>query len=226
MMKTGTVVKFLLVSVLSLGLTHSAWAVLGLPYADDATTDAGTMRIGGGVTLESDVNLYGARFTYGAMDGVAIFGGGGIIDPDFADSEPFFQVGAQYQLPLYDLPFEVAIRGAFGITSWEDSWTDFWGRGKIEVDLWTLNVGALGSKKLDEVPLTIYGFLGLSYQKFEVDVTVTGPDGRESFSDSDSETEPAIAAGAIYSLNDNVSFYGEVAHIDELFFSLGARYQF
>ncbi len=54
-----------------------AMAVLTLPIADDATTEPGLIRIGGGVTLESDMNMYGARFTYGLDHGIALFGGGG-----------------------------------------------------------------------------------------------------------------------------------------------------
>ena len=43
---------------------------------------------------------------------------------------------------------------------------------------------------------------------------------------SHSDTEVALAGGVIYPLDDQISFYGELAHIDNLFISLGARYQF
>ncbi len=224
MMKCETIMKFVLVAVLGFGVAQPASAWLTQPIADDANTDAGLMRVSGGITMESDINLYGARFTYGVVDDFAIFGGGGLADPDRMDSEPFFQVGGQYKLPVEDLPFDLALRGAFGISSWEDSWRINGGRVKTEIDIWFLNFGALGSKELDMV--TVYGFAGLSYMKIDVDATVTAPGFRESHSDSDSETEPAIGGGVIFPLDEHISFYGELMHIDELFISLGARYQF
>ncbi len=107
-------------------------------------------RVTGSVTLESDVNLYGGRFTYGVADGVALFGGVGIFDPDFGDTEPYFQGGGLYTLPV-DAPVDLALRGAVGYTSYGRS-----------VDLWTINGGVLASKEMDE-QFTIYGYGGLSY---------------------------------------------------------------
>ncbi len=224
MMKSGSIMKCVLVAVLGFGVALPASAWFTQPVADDANTDAGLMRISGGITLESDVNLYGARFTYGVADDFAVFGGGGLVDPDGMDSEPFFQVGGQYKLPVADIPFDLALRGAFGISSWEDSARFNGAQVKSELDIWFLNFGALGSKELDMV--TVYGFAGLSYRKVDVDFTVTAPGFRERESDSDSDTELAIGGGVIFPLDDNISFYGELMHIDELFISLGARYQF
>ncbi len=206
----GGVVAALLLSV----MPAVAW--LTLPIADDADTAQGVMRLGAGVTLESDVNLYGARFTYGAADGLALFGGGGLVDPDGIDSEPFFQLGAQYKLPIYDLPFDLAVRGAFGYVSFSDRH----GGVKSDLDIWMINIGLLASWDLDVV--SVYGFGGISHQNY--DWTVSGMGQR--YSEDDSETELAIGGGVLFPLDDRISFYGELMHIDELFISLGGRFEF
>lgn len=193
-----------------------AGAVLTLPIADDANTQAGLMRLGGGVTLESDLNLYGGRFTYGVADGIALFGGAGLADPDGLDSEPYLQLGGQFKLPVHDLPMDLAIRAGFGYVSFSDSEPGF----KADWDIWMINVGLLASWDLDVV--TVYGFGGISYQNYDLTVT----QGRLRFSEDDTETELAIGGGVIFPVNDQVSFYGELMHIDELFISLGGRFDF
>ncbi len=193
-----------------------AGAVLTLPIADDADTAAGLMRIGGGVTLESDINLYGGRFTYGVADGIALFGGAGLVDPDGMDSEPYLQLGGQFKLPVYDLPMDLAVRAGFGYVSFSERDHGV----KYDLDVWMINAGLLASWDLDVV--TVYGFGGISYQNF--DETVSG-DGMR-FSHDDSETELAIGGGVIFPLDDSISFYGELMHIDELFISLGGRFDF
>ncbi len=195
-------------------------AFLTQPIGDDARTDAGEMRISGSVTLESDVNLYGTRFTYGLMDGVALFGGLGIIDPDAGDSEVYFQLGGQYQLPV-EAPVDLALRGAFGMTSWKHSSHGV----RAETDIWMLNFGLLASKEVHP-QVTLYGFGGLSYSSVDHKVKSPTAWGGESRSSSDSETDLAIAGGALYFLTDNISLFGEIAHIDDLFISIGGRYRF
>ncbi len=218
--------KYTLAAVLVLCMAMPAMAVLGLPIADDGQSEPGMMRVSGGVTLESDMNMYGARFTYGINEELAVFGGAGLFDPDGADSEPYFQLGATYGLNQFfpDLPLDLAVRAAFGLVSFDESGGHGGYSWKAELDIWTLNVGLLGSKQIEMVK--VYGLAGFSYQKFSFDYTESGPWGRETYSGSDNETELAIAAGVIYPLNDQVSFYGELAYIDEMFISLGARYQF
>ncbi len=213
-----------LIAVLVLGLAVPAFAILGLPVADDALSEAGRIEAGAGVTLESDVNLYGARVAYGVNDDISLFAGGGIIDLDGLDNEPYLQLGAKYRLPVADLPFDLALRAAFGITSFEESWRDPWGSYKIEIDLWTLNAGVLASKQIDQI--TVYGLLGLSYWKTEVTGTARGAGESFRISESDTDTELAVAGGAMFAVNEQLSLYGELAHIDELFISLGAKYRF
>ena len=193
-----------------------AMAVLTLPIADDATTEPGLIRIGGGVTLESDMNMYGARFTYGLDHGIALFGGGGLVDPDGLDSEPFVQLGGQFQIPLDDVPFDLAVRAGFGYVSFSDS--DF--GGKADIDILNINVGGLVSYDLE--PVIIYGYGGLSYMRTEYEFRTT--DGK--FSDDDSDTEPAFGGGVLFPVNQQFSLYGELMHIDDLFFSVGAQVNF
>lgn len=208
--------KYAVITVLLLGLAMPAMGVLGLPIAEDGCSEAGLMRVSGGVTMESDFDLYGGRLVYGISDITTVFGGAGMASPDGGDSELYYQLGGTHKLPVQNLPFELSLRGAFGMTSFEQS-SGWW---KAETDIWTVNVGALGRKPIDKV--TVYGLLGLSYQKF--DTTVTGPAG--SGSGDDTETYLSAAAGVIYPMNEQLSFYGELAHIDELFISAGARYRF
>lgn len=216
--------KYLVTVGLLLGLAMPAMAWLGLPIADDGQTEPGLMRVSAGITLESDFNLYGTRFAYGVNDSLAVFGGIGIVDPDNTDSEPYFQLGGTYRLYQQMFPFDLAVRGAFGITSFEWSTRTALMSYELALDLWTLNVGALISKPLDR--FSVYGLLGVSYQNQSFKVTEAGPGYRMSRSLSDNETYAAFAVGVLYPLNDRVSFYGELAHIDELFSSVGGRYRF
>ncbi|MFU8779646.1 MAG: outer membrane protein [Kiritimatiellia bacterium] len=205
-----------MIAVLMSVLAVPAMAVLSLPIAEDATSQAGEMRVSGGVTLESDWMMYGGRFSYGVNDRISVFGGAGLADPDGWDSEPYFQFGGKYVLDL-GLDFDLAIRGALGMVSFSES---YFGE-KWELDLMTITVGALGSKAIDQ-HLTVYGFGGLSYQKLES----KGSGGGIRHSYSDTETELAIAGGAIYAMDAQLSFYGELALIDDLFISGGVRYTF
>lgn len=181
-------------------VASSAMAMLGQPFADVATSQQGDVSVLGGVTLESDVNMYIARASYGIMDGASVFAGLGLFDPDFADSEILLQAGGKYQLPL-DLPVDLAIRAAVGIVS-GDGW-----------DLMSINGGALASTPINDA-LTVYGFGGLSFLRAEY--------GRHS----DTETELALAGGAMYAINENISVYGELAMIDEMFISVGLSMKF
>ncbi len=189
-----------------------AMAVLTLPIAEDATSEAGEMRVSAGVTIESDFNMYGGRFTYGLTDELSLFAGAGLADPDAFDSEPYFQVGGKYVLPV-DMPVDLALRGGFGIVSFDE--------GGWELDIWMINAGLLASKAMDD-NFTVYGFGGLSYSKTKV----TAPRMWGGRSSSDTDSELAIAGGVLYAMDDNISFYAELAHIDDLFVSGGVRFKF
>ena len=200
-------------AILTLALATPSMAMLSLPIAEDASsTPAGTIRMSGGLTLESDLNLYGVRGSYTLVDGLSAFVGVGLADPDFWGTSPYIQAGGSYALPV-DLPFDLALRGGLGFAQFS--------RGGVDLDVLTLNGGLVASAPVHEM-VTLYGFGGLSIRRTKVSGRFMGI----SMSESDTDTEPAIAVGGILNLDQNISFYGELAHIDELFISLGARYTF
>ncbi len=214
----------IMATMLSLAATQ-AMAVLTLPISEGATANTGEMSIQGGITMgeidDMDLNMYGGRINYGLMDGVSVFAGGGLIDPDHFDTEIYLQAGGKYQLPL-DLPVDLAVRAAAGFTSIEEKSAGV----KATADILMLNGGLLASMSLD-YGLTVYGFGGLSFQKMDTEVSYTDWRGaRVKDSDDDTETELAIAGGAIFNLNNAISFYAEVAHIDDLYLSAGAKIAF
>ncbi len=200
--------RIIIILLIVYGKVIPAMAFLSMPIADDAGTYVGQMRVTGSMSLESDLNLFGGRLTYGIKDGLAVFGGFGLADPDTRayDVSPYFQVGGQHMLPV-DLPVDIAVRAAFGISSLRGS------RRLRDLDIWTVNVGALASRQLDQ-KFTVYGYGGLSHQKYDAGAF------------SDTELDPAIAVGAILALDRKISFFGEFSHIDDLFVSLGARFDF
>ena len=189
--------KALVTSLLLVVVAAPAWAVLGLPYAQEAVVHEGQMRITGGLTIgelpdgDADVLMFGGRFGYGVIDGLELFGGLGLIsvdvdmddDPDAVDldfdNEPYVQIGGLYILPL-DLPFDVGLRGAVGYARLEDSFRESEAvdtpggpatiniSGKIEVDLLSINAGVLASKALNPV-VSVYGFVGVSHTRVETD---------------------------------------------------------
>ena len=203
-----------LIVVLAIGaLAAPAMAQFGgLPYADSAAApEAGLMRVSGGLVMGDDFNTYGGRFTYGVMDGLAVFGDLGLLDPDEGDSGFAYQGGAKFTLPL-ELPVDLAVRAAIGMASYDVEGGD--------ADMTDFNGGVLASKDLDM--FTPYAFIGLNYLKWEVSAdTEFG-----SFDADDDETDIALAGGVIFSLTDQISLYGEVAYIDDPFFAAGGRFQF
>jgi hypothetical protein len=61
--------------------------------------------------------------------------------------------------------------------------------------------------------VTVYGYLGLNYA-------------RVSNGGSDSEVDPALGGGVLFNVNQQISLYGELMHIDDLWIGLGVRYAF
>lgn len=182
----------------------------GLPYADSAAApEAGLIRVSGGAVVGDDANGYGGRVTFGVMEGLALFADLGMIDPDEGDAGLAYQGGGKYTLPL-DLPVDVALRGTIGMASYEV--TD-----DVDADWLFVNVGALVSKTIEQ--FTPYGFLGMNYSDVEVDWEGVGDA-------SEDETDVALAGGVLFDLTEQLSLYGEIVHIDDLFFGLGGRFQF
>ncbi|MGD9612839.1 MAG: outer membrane protein [Kiritimatiellia bacterium] len=202
-----------LIGLMVLACAGSALAQLaGLPIAGGAAAPAGRLQGSGGVVLGDDFNTYGVRVAYAPIEGLAVFGDAGLLDPDEGDMGWAIQGGGLFVLPV-DLPVDVGVRGTIGYGGF-----DFDEAG-VEGDatLLTLNGGVLASKTVDR--FTPYAFVGVNYADTEVDVEGYGDE-------SEDETDLAIAAGTTFALNEQLSFYGEIAHIDDVFFGLGARYAF
>ena len=186
----------------------------GLPIAGGADgMAAGGMRASGGLVLGDDFNLYGVRGTFAPIENLALFGDAGLIDPDMGDMGWALQGGGLFMLPL-GLPVDVGVRGALGFGGFD---ADIPGVDATAT-LTTINGGVLASKKIEMI--TPYAFAGLNYAKTKVEID--GADGDAS----DDETDLAIAGGATVSLNEQISFYGEIAYIDDPFFGAGMRFDF
>jgi len=152
------------------------------------------------------------RFTLAPIEGLAVFGGAGLLDPDKGDMGWAVQGGGLFVLPV-DWPIDVGVRGALGYGGFDIDEAGV----EAEATLLTLNGGVLASKTIDA--FTPYAFLGVNYADPEVDIKGYGDE-------SEDETDLAVAAGAVFALNERLSFYGEIAHIDGVFIGLGARYGF
>lgn len=204
--------KWLLV-LMALTFAVPAMAQLaGLPIAGGAEAPAGVLQGSGGLVLGDDFSLYGIRGTFAPIDGLSVFADAGVLDPDEGDMGWAIQGGGLFVLPL-NLPVDVGLRGALGFGGFDADARD----SDVTVTLMTLNVGVLASKKIDM--LTPYAFIGVNYADTKVDIKGYGDA-------SEDETDPAIAAGVVFALNDQISFYGEIAHIDDLFFGIGGRVAF
>ena len=196
--------------LLALIIATPAMAVFSQPIAQDASVSpAGTIQLSSGLTLESDWIIFGFRGSYTIIDGLSAFAGLGLADPDGLSVGPYFQAGGSYALPV-DLPVDLAIRGGLSYGTFS--------RGGFDLDVTSLNGGVLASMPVQDM-VSVYGFGGLSIIRSKASVSRFG-------SSSDTDVEPAIAAGAIFKLDANFSFYGELAFIDDLFVSAGARYTF
>lgn len=215
--------KLIFVSLVC-GWSLPVMAFLTLPIADDAPTPRYSFQVTGMTTMESDMNLYGGRLTFGIMEGLSIFGGLG--QQDMAD-DVYVQLGMQYTLPL-DLSFDLALRAAGGRTQLEV--VDAPGFSLLKPVIWTYNIGVLGSTDLGNMNLdkvTAYGLCGISHQKFETQHW-TARSKNDDFRTiaTESKTELAIAVGALYKVNTHISAFAEIAHIDNVYLSAGVSLGF
>lgn len=206
------------------GWSLPAMAFLTLPIAEDAPTRRHSFQVTGSATTESDVNLYGGRLTYGIFEGFSIFGGVG--QQDLSDNI-YAQGGVQYTLPI-ELSFDLALRGAWGWTELDAYQSSNFSLQKPVI--WTYSLGLLGSSDLSGMnleKLTAYAFVGISYQKYEIDYwSAYDADADFQTVSSETETELAIAVGALYRFNKYISAFAEIAHIDNIYLSAGASLGF
>ncbi|HAL92865.1 MAG TPA: hypothetical protein DCM68_07575 [Verrucomicrobia bacterium] len=184
----------------------------GMPIASDAATpDVGQLRGLAGVVIGDDANIYGGRLSFAPVQGLTVFGDLGAIDFDAhgIDLGWAVQGGGLFTLPV-KLPVDLALRGTLGMAMAEGDGAD--------ITWTTLNGGVLASKKIEM--LTPYGFLGLNYGKYEVEAKHGGGDY------DDDETDLALGGGVLFSMNEQISFYGEIGHVDDVFFGVGGRFAF
>ncbi len=191
----------------------SAWGQMaGLPVANDAGTRVPDSKmVSAGLVMGDDLNLYGGRVNYAVSHQLSLFGDMGIVDPDGGDNGWAIQGGGLFCLP-FDAPIDLAARGTMGYANLDQDID----QSSVDVNMLTVNASALGS--MDVEMLTLYGLLGLNYTRTEVSAS--------GFSDTDTETDPVIGGGAIFALNKQISLYGEVIHIDEIWIGLGGRLAF
>ncbi len=197
----------------------------GLPIADTADTPKGLIMGSGGAVFGNNGNRYGGRVTFAATEGLGLFGDVGMIDPDEGDSALYLQGGGKWQLPIEKkkMPLDLALRGTLSWFPVRDEQTFLGIHAKADGNSVDFNGGLLGSFKVNK-PLAVYGYLGLNIERTTIDTEFTGTTRKDS--DTDTQTDPAIAGGVIVNVARNFSLYGEIAHIDDLFFALGARVAF
>ena len=201
--------KWIVVLVVLMLAAPAMAQLAGLPIAGGATAMKG-VGASGGVVLGDDFNLYGARVNFAPADGVLFFGDAGALDPDEGDMGWAIQGGGQFTLPV-ELPVDLALRGAIGFGGFDAEEVD------VSATLMTLNGGLVVSKTIET--LTPYAFLGINYA--DTTVEIKGYD-----EESEDETDAVVAGGLSVALNEQISLYGEIAYIDDVFFGFGARMNF
>jgi hypothetical protein len=149
------------------------------------------------------------RATFAPIEGLALFGDAGALDPDEGDMGWAIQGGGLFTLPL-GLPVDVGLRGSLGFAGYDGDGGD--------VTYMDIMGGILVSMTIEQ--LTPYAFLGFNYMDYEV--KMSGHHGKVS----DDETDAVLAAGVEFAINEQFSLYGEVAHIDDPFFGFGGRIRF
>ena len=181
----------------------------GLPIARDATQGFyNDISFSGGLVVGENINLYGGRFSYHMYDQLMLFGDVGLVDPDGGDVGYGLQGGVQYAMPAAPgMLIDWALRGTVGYANLDQRF----GRNKVNVDYYSMTVGGVASYWIDEM-FSVYGFLGLAHNR------LSGSRGV-----SDNETDPALGVGGVVTLTPHFSLYGEVMHIDDLWFGLGVR---
>lgn len=201
--------KFRVMVLLAWGWATTASAQFwGLPMAGGAKSQAGDFRISAGGGWSDEANLYGGRLSFAPLKGLDLFVDPGLIDPDKGDMGLAIQTGIKFNLPLKKSPVDVALRAAWGHAAHDISGGD--------VKLNSFNAGVLVSREVNL--FTPYAFLGLNL----LDKSEKGEDLEK---DTD-KTDLAAAAGLVVRLAKPFSLYAEIAHINERFYGMGARWTF
>ena len=192
----------------------------GYPLADTAAADPqGTVRLQAGFGIADDVDVFGVRANYEAIEGLSLFLDVGQLSPDGGDDVTSFQIGGLYSLAV-EAPIDLALRLA--LYKPEDIEA-----GPYDIEIWGANATVVGSKMVGE-GLDVYGAVGFDYRETEVSGGPRLPPGAILISSSESEeddTELALALGVLYTVNETVSLYGEIGYVDDEIIGGGVRIQ-
>lgn len=238
------------ICVAMLGLvTVSAMAqYAGAPIGDGAVPDpVGTHRFSGMfLSIADRATAFGARYTYGATESLALFGDLGLVTDLEDGAEEYedsfdgvaFQLGAIYKLPV-EAPFDLALRGTIfkPFINDENVGTHIDELGDIDFDVELKmvggSIGALASYHIEDVAegLTGYAHVGLHFVRTKVEVISStavdfglglgGVTGSVSDSESDTETDVGLVVGGILQITDRVAAFGEVGHVGDAAVAFG-----
>jgi len=139
---------------------------------------------------------------------LTLFGDVGLLDPDDGKTGWAVQGGGLVSLPKNGL-MDVGLRATVGYAGYDVKGGD--------AKIMDVMGGVLISRKLGI--FTPYGFLGINYMDTD---TKTHADGKKSNND----TDVALAGGLELELTQQFSLYGELLHVDDFFWGLGARMRF
>ncbi|MBN1676167.1 MAG: hypothetical protein JXR37_34300 [Kiritimatiellae bacterium] len=202
----------------------------GLQIADTAKEgEAGDVTAAAGVMVGQDVMFIGGRGMYSVAPNLRAFIDAGIIRIGGLDSDAESDIdfdsgfgiagGVLFVLP-FDLPVDAALRATVYKPIFPDaSGSESWDGVSIDYSLSIIGANVAGVVSYD-LPmldgLTLYGTAGINVLRAEFEWSASADFGfgwgGVSYSDSVSETETGglLGAGALYAVNDQISFYGEV----------------
>ena len=158
---------------------------------------------------ERSMFVYGGRLEYGFRGGWKAFADAGLLDPEDADTGMGIQLGAQYSLDRPWEPYDLAIRGSAGWSSFSD---DF----GLDFTWITLSLNALISKPMDA--WTPYGVFGVRLLREEEKLF--------GYTEDRWLVAPAIGIGTTYDLTRHFSLYGEVSYVGGVWVAGGLRRTF
>ena len=183
--------------------------IAGMPIAGGAgRLQPGTFTGSGGVVIGDNYNTYGVRGGIAVLANFTLFGDVGLLDPDDGKTGWAVQGGGLVSLPKNGL-MDMGLRMTVGYAGYDIKGGD--------AEIMDVMGGVLMSRKLGI--FTPYGFLGINYMDTD---TKTHADGKKSNND----TDLALAGGLELELTQQFSLYGELLHVDDFFWGLGARVRF
>jgi len=202
--------KILSIMALATFAMHAHAQQLGLPVGIDAAPmDAGSLVASTAIVLSDDVNTYGGGALFNITESIAVSGDVGLIDFSGLNMGFALQGGGMYRLPDFpDVPIDFAVRGALGYATVSDD---------TDVDITSIAVMGLASYTIDDM-FSVYGILGLAHARAKFSF------GR--FSVTETETEPAIGVGGLFTFMPEASVFAEIMHIDDTFFGFGGKFAF